>query len=314
MGPIAISVIEGENVNAGMLTQLEQFTLGSSVNCDVVLDDPDLAKEHLLIKRNGSESILLESKSNLFSMPPSAKPTPNGFEVPLPCKIRLANTMLEFSLPDLKGSNDNTRPDSNDGYLQNSRRNYIPGQNISPFALGVLSMMIGLAIITYQLFVPNVDLADQSSAGNADMPIFSTLDTPAIPAQQIEQVTETFREHLDAENFDSIGLTVEDGLTVAYGIIPDTDEAKWINSIEWFESNYGLVAELSNEVELRSQSVILAEIGSVGFFPEARIRTRSGRVVRLGDTLVDDWKVESVVNGVISLTKSERLIKVDLAK
>ncbi|WP_295806562.1 FHA domain-containing protein [uncultured Nitratireductor sp.] len=193
------------------------FTVGSSVEADVVLSDPEIADIHVRLRIEG-DRVYLEALGGMVRIV-DGDTIPEGYgrRCRLPLEISLGGANLRLL---------DTRP---------------PRPAKLPFSNRSFMIAVGLAAAVFAVPVASNTLSpgnqESSDSGTASLALADTSMRDGPVREQ--QALGAFEAQMKQMGLDGLSLTAEKGRLVVSGNIPDHMAEKWRSIQAWFDEVHG---------------------------------------------------------------------------
>lgn len=300
--PFLLSVLAGPNAGASATFGTSKLQLGGGPEDQIIL--AGLAPDSLALRAEGTRLRLSARFEGMTAHDPVSRhlvPLPTGgavHQMDLPATLRLsrdtvisisrlgAEKRLQLGLPSVAGlaavalalglwiganSDDGTPALSPDG-------------------------MALAAPPTLSLQPDPANSAAQVAAITATSPRMSC------PEDCITEAAALFQDQLHLAGLDGLNVLVENGILRVTGALPNDRTESWRQLRTRFESEFGQSLPLVVQVQESGNSPILA-VSSVWLGNAPEIRTKSGTVLRIGDTTGDGWVIRAIRKGEILLER-----------
>lgn len=305
--PFLLSVLTGPNAGASTAFGTAKMQLGGGREDNIVL--AGLSPDCLAFKGDGNRLRIAARSEGLSCHDgatgvPSALPTGGAvYETELPATLRLnSDTVITISRL----------------HADTRRRLGLPAS----LAIGAIALSMGLWLGANspdaasppetQVAMDSTDPATNptqtaEAAAPAAPPDLMTATSPKMSCTGdcATSAAEGLQTRMQAEGLDGLTLSVEDGIFRVTGALPANKTDVWRQLRANFESDFGQSLPLVVQVHEGDASPILA-VSSVWLGKAPEIRTKSGTVLRIGDTTGDGWIIQSIAKGEIELARGSQ--------
>lgn len=288
--PLRLVVVKGRHEGASLAINRREFTIGSSIESDIVLSDPEIAETHVRIKRNSGvltdriEVTALVDDVVVGSEEPAAGTTA---VTSLPADIHIGNSIVRV-----------------EGVPSCKSRSWA----FALFPAGViLGGLLGLLVTklpgSLGLLVPNW--------GGAVEPVESVPSVDA-KAADAKATAEKIRARLTEAGLAAVMEVVTRGpVIIVRGRAGSADLAKWRALRRKLQAEGVVPGRLVDLVGLVASGAVTSKlVAAVVMLPEPMVISVDGRRAKVGQVLSKGWVVQEIGAEHVVLLRGEQTVKI----
>lgn len=317
--PLMLEVLDGPNQGAQMQWTSPDLLIGSSFDCDVVLMDDAVEGYHLRLQAApGGGFVIVDSEDGIEWLEPASDISEH---VAIPCEMRVGATRLrimeyEDQIDDEDEADDDEATtalstmlvkekleDAKTAFNSLADKAETKRDHLYSLAQALVVGAFIFAVIALVMTIINRPEAPSEpliAAPYQAEPVTATTEADALAAQS--ELETLIRD----ANFDMVNAGVIDGQLEVWGIVPDSRYDAWLGIVDQYERTYGMTQLLHTDVVTASESNIISQIALISLGTNPSLRTKSGRTLRPGDRIGDDWVLETISAEGIELKKGPR--------
>jgi hypothetical protein len=230
-------VVAGAHAGASLPIDQSIYTVGSSIDCDVVLRDPELVEQHFKICLGKNRSVVIEALGGAVWIGDLEVAKGSGYRGTFPLQIRVGQTLVE-----LQG---------------------VPGRNWLPAFLPSVAAwfnrnaavagggVAGICLLLYPFIA--MSEADASAAAPAAPPAMAAPVAASMKPVQPASVDaeQALKAHLAEVGLDHLNLNTQGSYFQVSGEVSVGEMQQWQATQRWFDERYGRTHLLHGAVSLR---------------------------------------------------------------
>jgi len=284
-----LSVIDG--LHQGVALSLDQpvYTLGSALQCDLVLGDAGIADEHLRLRINERDVAIEALGGDVLVVGKGAAPVTlamgSGHRARWPVEVRIGGARLTLAKPESAAS-------------APTRRLPTPSETRWLWIAALVALLLGGSAFALQ---------EKPAALLSTVAVAPVQTVAPQPVQfTLAQARQWFEQQLQAEGLRSVTLSEAGDQLLAHGSVEKAMKARWATLQQSFDQRFGRQWMLRSSVTVRPEIVPpRVRFQAVWFGNEPYVINDNGKRLYPGAALPDNWVLERIDAHEVVLARGE---------
>jgi hypothetical protein len=299
---LKFEVVAGTHEGAVLMLDWADYRIGSSPNADIVLSDPGVAPEHVVLRIQPG-GVRIDATGAEVTVGQERLPLLRGRRARLPVTLAVGAAQIFLSDPkrDLSdsGRGDPVQRLSEFGRLVMREPLSAVGV-LACFALAItmvaqgLSQTARIAGLTVATSAPDVGGSEHSTSGSAAG--LSIPNSYAPSAATAEEAARELRARLDAAKIWTLRVSATDGRLAVAGKVSKEDATSWAVIQQWFDQTYGGRIVLTTEINATgaARTMPALPLQAIWYGDHPYIVTADGERYYEGAVLDNGWVLREI--------------------
>lgn len=287
---LQLEITTGLHQGVCLALDLPAYLIGSAVTADLLLSDPGVAAEHLMLRLERG-SVAIEARGGDVQV---TDPTGRSLQVPmghghrarLPVVLQLGAAQLRLQ------ANTPFKPHAAP----------LPSRNSGRWLCAALFMgLCAAAFGSFSLPRDHGETVAQAKAGADDKDPSMAASAPAVSAEQAQR---WMAQQLQAAQLNRIEIGLREGGLSARGSVTPAQRSAWTTVQQAFDRRYGQAMVLHPQVAVSSvPATPRVRFQAVFFGPHPYVISDTGKRLYPGAVLADDWVLERIAADQVILAR-----------
>jgi hypothetical protein len=257
-------------------------SIGTDVDCDVILSDAGIAGHHVKLLPHG-HALLVETGSDFAFVGKTKIPASHGLKTAFPAEFRLGEASFRVSR------------------AQSAKAPGFWSSNAKWIACGVAAIVVAAASVQA---VAGVGAGGMGIALTSQKPVVEVSLEQKAPAATATEAVGALSGQLAQAGLGALQIRADGARLLVSGHLTQDEQQKWHSVQEWFDGTYAGRFVLSNMVSLEAQSTPDIRLQAVWLGEKPYMVVAGGRRVYTGESVGNGWVMTAIGNGRIEFRRS----------